>query len=105
MLSGTEKQFEVGYDEETLAITLTSGEPYTEVGGEMTLGDGTSKNAIPTPSTIYLDGEVLDLVVYNIAGNNFFKLCDLMQAIDVYVGYDDETMAITLNTSMSYYSE
>ena len=105
VLSGTEKQFEVGYDEETMAITLTSGEPYTEVGGEMTQGDGTSKNAIPTPSTIYLDGEVLDLVVYNIAGNNFFKLRDLMQAIDVYVGYDDETMAITLDTSRGYVTE
>ena len=105
VISGTEKQFEVGYDEDTMAITLTSGEPYSVVSGEMTQGDGEYKNAVPTPSTIYLDGEVLDLVVYNINGNNFFKLRDLMQAIDVYVGYDDATMAITLDTSRGYVHE
>ena len=105
VLSETQKQFEVGYDNATRAIALTSGEPYTAVGGEMAQGDGTSKNAIPTPSTIYLDGEVLDLVVYNIGGNNFFKLRDLMAAIDVYVGYDSTTKAITLDTSRGYEPE
>ena len=105
VLDGTEKQFEVGYDNDTKAIALTSGEPYTAVGGEMEQGDGESKNAVPTPSTIYLDGEVLDLVVYNIGGNNFFKLRDLMEAIDVYVGYDNDTKAITLDTSEGYVAE
>ena len=33
---------------------------------------------------------------------NFFKLRDLMEVIDVYVGYDNATRAITLDTSKEY---
>ena len=102
VLNGTEKQFEVGYDNATKAITLTSGKPYTANNSEMVQGDGKAKNAVPTPSTIYLNGKVLDLVVYNIGGANFFKLRDLMEALDVYVGYDNATKAITLDTSKGY---
>ena len=104
-LSGTEKQFEVGYDEVTRAITLTSGKPYTAVGGEMALGDGNTKTANPTASHIYLDGVELNLTVYIIEGSNYFKLRDLMQAIDVYVGYNEETRAITLDTGYGYDTE
>ena len=105
VLSGTQKQFAVGYNEETRAITITIGNPYTVIGGEMAQGDGKPKDAIPTPSTIYLNGAVLDLVVYNIGGNNFFKLRDLMEAIDVYVGYDFATNAVSLDTSRGYVAE
>ena len=105
VLSGTEKQFEVGYDNATKAIALTSGQPYTAQGGEMTVGDGQPKTAAPTPSQIYLDGKELNLTVYNISGNNFFKLRDLMKAVDVYVGYDNATKAITLDTSEGYVEE
>ena len=102
VLNGTEKQFGIGYDNNTKAITLASGESYTAVGGEMAAGDGKSKTAVPTPSKIYLDSKELNIIVYNIAGSNFFKLRDLMQAIDVYVGYDNATGAITLDTGKGY---
>ncbi|MCL1835068.1 MAG: hypothetical protein FWG48_02805, partial [Oscillospiraceae bacterium] len=36
---------------------------------------------------------------------NFFKLRDLMEAIDVFVGYDNATKAITLDTSKGYVPE
>jgi len=104
-LNGTAKQFEVGYDNATKAITLTTGQAYTPDGGEMASGDGTAKTATPTASRIYLDGVELDLTVYLIGGNNFFKLRDLMEAIDVFVGYDNATKAITLDTSKRYVPE
>jgi len=102
VLNGTEKQFEVGYDESSKAIALTSGKAYTAAGSEMMQGDGKAKNATPTSSKIYLDGNELKLTVYNIGDYNFFKLRDLMEAIDVFVGYDNATEAITLDTSKSY---
>ena len=105
VLNDTPKRFEVAFNSETMAITLTSGQPYTTVGGEMAQGDGVPKEAIPTPSTIYLDGNVLNLVAYNIGGNNFFRLRDLMEAMDVYVGYDNNTRAITLDTSEGYVAQ
>ena len=75
---------------------------YTIVGGEMVQGDGKTKIASPTASRIYLDGMELDLTAYTIGGYNFFKLRDLMKAINVYVGYDDATMDITLDTKGIY---
>ena len=105
VLNGTVKQFEVGYDNATKAITLMSGKAYTSVGGEMAPGDGKAKSASPTASKIYLNGKELNLTVYLIGGNNFFKLRDLMEAIDVFVGYDNATKAITLDTSMGYVPE
>ena len=106
VLNGTEKQFEVGYDNDTRVIALTSGKAYTLTGNqEMIPGDGKAKTATPTASKIYFDDEELNLTVYTIGGNNFFRLRDLMQAIDVYVGYDNATRAITLDTSMGYVPE
>ena len=105
VLNGTEKQFEVGYDNETRAIFLKSGQPYTIVGGEMMQGDGSVKSATPTQSIIYLDGEQLSLTVYLINGNNYFKLRDLMKAINVYVGYDTQSKAITLDSGRAYLDE
>ena len=101
-LGGTAKQFAVGYDEATKAVTLTSGGGYTAVGSEMAKGDGKPKTSSPTQSKIYLDGRELNLTVYNIGGSNFFKLRDLMEILNVYVGYDEPTRAITLDTARGY---
>ena len=104
-LGGTAKQFAVGYDNSTKAIALTSTKPYEPVGGEIAKGDGKAKTATPTVSRIYLDCKELNLTVYMINNNNFFKLRDLMEAIDVYVGYDSQTKVITLDTSSGYIDE
>ena len=104
-INGTVKQFKVGYDEATKAIALTCGQPYTPVGGEMAQGVGKQKAATPTSSGIFLDGKKLELLAYNIGGNNFIKLRDLMKALDIYVGYDNVSKAITLDTNRSYVDE
>ena len=105
VLSGTDKQFEVAYDVDTKAIALTSGEEYTAVGGELAQSNSGQKAASPTSSEIYLDGKELNLTVYTIGSNNFVKLRDLMEALDVYVGYNVLTKAITLDTSKGYTPE
>jgi hypothetical protein len=102
VLSGTKKQFEVGYNNDTRAITLTSGKSYTSVGGEMAAGDGKSKTATPTASKIYLDGKELNLTVYTIGGNNFFKLRDVGIAFDFDVTWDGANSRIIIDTNKSY---
>ena len=102
VLSGTDKQFEVGYENVTKAITLTSGQAYTAVGGELAAGDGEAKAYAPTVSVITKDGETVDLEVYLIGGNNYFKLRDVMKLFDVGVTYDVVTKAIGIDTSISY---
>ncbi|MDR2903916.1 MAG: NPCBM/NEW2 domain-containing protein [Clostridiales bacterium] len=102
VFNGTTKQFDVGYDSATAAITLASAKPYALTGSELAQGDGIPKTATATASKIYLDGRQLDFTVYNIAGSNFFKLVDLMSALNVGVTYNEKTGEISLDTSANY---
>ena len=102
-LNGTNKQFSVGYDNATRAITLTSGQPYTEDGGEMAQGDGSAKSAtLNTTINISKDGVPVEITAYLIDGNNFMRLRDVMELLDVGVGYDNTTRNITIDTSLPY---
>jgi hypothetical protein len=101
-LSGTNKPFEVSWNEEMRAISLTSGKPYTSVGGEMKLNGGGAIEAIPSNVAVFVDGVETPLNAYKIKGNNFFKLRDIMQLFDIGVGWDGENQVITIDTSVGY---
>jgi len=102
VVSGTDKQFAVGYDNGTNAITLTSGNEYTVVGGELSSGDGKAKPAKATTSKIYVDGKETPFTAYNISGNNYFKLRDVAKVLNIGVGYDTATKVITIDTEVDY---
>ncbi len=102
LLNGTGKQFEVGYDAATGSVTVTTGQPYTANGTELTgPAAGGSKAAAPTSDAIYVNGAKQNLTVYKIDGSNYFKLRDLGQVLDFYVGYDAAT-GVTLSGSSGY---
>jgi hypothetical protein len=44
----------------------------------------------------------LDLTAYTIGGNNFFKLRDVMSALDVGVTWDNATSTIGIDSSIGY---
>lgn len=103
LLSGSGKQFEVGFDAATGSITATSGKPYTMTGTELTGGSTTkTQSVIPSGSTIYVNGQTLDLTVYNIDGFNYFKLRDLGEALDFYVGYNPIDGSMTIDGTKGY---
>ena len=103
VLSGTEKQFEIGYDGATGAITLSSGKEYTPVGGEMAAGDGKVKSAtLNADIDIAIDGVPVEITAYLIGGSNFVKLRDVMRLFDVGVAYDETTRSIGIDTSLPY---
>lgn len=111
--NSTNKKFNIGYNASTNTVEITADQSYVPVGKELTQGDGTPKTATPGQSTIHWvespsNGGTLNLH-YNIAlgtyligGNNFVKLRDLMQWLDVGVGYDSKTASISIVTSQSY---
>lgn len=105
VVSGTQKQFAVSWDNGKKAINLISSSPYTPIGGELAVGDGTSKPAILNTSAIYKDGMIVQLTAYTIGGNNFFKLRDLAQTFDIGVTWDDATRTVGIDTSVSYLTE
>lgn len=104
-LSGTEKQFDVGWDGANNAISLTSGIAYTSVGGEMTGKGQGNKTVVPMSSTIYLDGSEILLVGYNIDGNNYFKLRDVAVLFDFEVDWSESENTVIVSSKGSYYSQ
>ena len=102
VLSGSEKQFEVGWDEEADAISLTSGITYTQVGGELAAGNAGDKDAYTTTSRIFLNEAEVKFAAYNIDGNNYFKLRDIGGAFDFGVDWDEANNTIAINTDKGY---
>ena len=101
VLNGTEKQFEVGWDNASKTITLTSGQGYTANGSEMAKGSG-AQSASVSASKLLIDGKEVSLTAYTIGGNNYFKLRDIGQAFDFGIGWDNATKTITIDTSAGY---
>ena len=105
VLSSTEKKFSVGYDNSLNTISLTSGQTYEPVGGELETGATVTAEAYPTSSKIVKDGKVIELQAYLINDNNYFKLRDIGELFNFNIGWDGTTNTISLNTKAKYESE
>ena len=102
-ISGSKKQFEIGWDGKANAISLTRGRGYTKVGGELTYSKNTkTKTPVVTTSKIIIDGKEVELVAYNIDGNNYFKLRDIGKAFNFAVDWDGDRNAISIDTDRDY---
>ena len=94
LLSGTGSQFEVGYNTETKAATVTTGQPYT---GDKALTPGVDNSASAQRSTqsIIINGKEQKLTAYNIGGYNFFQLRELGDLLNFEVGFENNTAIVT----------
>ena len=89
ILQGTPAAFGVGWDAEANAILIIPGMPYEPVGGELVVGEDKSATAVPSSQSLwFLDAPADGLSVYNIGGNNYFKLRELGDLLGFEVGYD-----------------
>lgn len=102
ILSGTDKQFEVTWDDTLKAINLISGKPYTVSGGEMATGSKNTATAYPSAATVFINGVRVELTAYTINGFNYFKLRDLGKEFDFGVIWDGTAKTIRIDTSSSY---
>ncbi len=99
LLNGTLAQFSVEWDAEANAARVVSGQPYAANGSELVIGADRSATAVRSPQTIVIDGEVRShLAAFNLAGNNFFKLRDLGEALGFQVDYDAATNTAVVTT-------
>ena len=86
VLNGTEKQFAVGYSGGK--VTVTSGRPYEATGKELAGAPVGGKDASTSNDAIVINGVEASLTVYKIGGSNYFKLRDLGEALNFYVGWE-----------------
>ena len=108
LLNGTDKQFSVTWDAGEKRVYVETGKPYEEespvVYGTAIMVDeqGRVTNAVTSGQALVIDGKAVSgLSVYNIGGNNYFKLADLQP----WLGYGLDflpavkTVAITTGTA------
>lgn len=99
LLADTDSEFSVGWDADAATVSIATNDSYTPVGNELTVGADLSYSAVPSPQTILVDGCLYDdLYVYNIGGENFFKLRDLGEALCFDVDFDAETNTASIMT-------
>lgn len=98
LLKGSATPFDVSYDSTSNTVAITTGKAYTAVGGELTPVTS-AQTAVSSKQTISIDGRKNDaMTVYNIAGNNYFKLRDLGNALHFFVDYDANSKTILIQT-------
>lgn len=95
-LNGTPKQFSVWYMEGNNTVTVATGAPY--VGGVPAEGGDQSATAALSNQILIIDGTVLNgLSVWNIGGNNYFKLAELETYLGYHLSYQTGTNTVSIS--------
>jgi len=102
VVSSSDKNFSIVYNTVTNSIELTSGKAYTEMGGELSKGDGQEKIVTVATPIIYVDGVKTAFKAYHIDGNIYFKLRDVARAFNIGIGWDDTTKTVIIDTKTDY---
>jgi hypothetical protein len=98
MFNGTGSQFDLSWDGVLNAISVMTGRRYTIVGGEMS-GRGTRNvTAQSTTAAIFIDGRQISVTAFNINGNNYFRLADLIAPLNFTATYDAGLNAVIMRT-------
>ncbi len=97
LLNGTGLRFSVGYDNAAKAIAVKTGEPYAAVGGELLITDeDKSASTIVSAQKAAVNGSAVELVAYNIGGNNLFMLrVGMALGFDIACDVSTQVMIIT----------
>jgi 5'-nucleotidase len=96
LLSGTAVQFSVDYDAERNTVSLETGKAYAPVGGELVGGADRSGALAVSAQTLLIDGTERSLCAFNLAGNNFFRIVDLGEALGFAADYDADSDTVAI---------
>lgn len=96
-LMGTSGDFSIDYNGSHISIDTTGR--YKPVGGEINTTINTEAKANKNNKSLYVDGNIVNITAYEIAGNNYMKLRDICGVIGVDVGYDAISRVVSLVTS------
>lgn len=102
-VDGTQKQFDVTWNESTQSIHMVTNKSYTPISE--TANNNLYDNKEPILSTVklLLDTVSVSAKTYNISGNNYFKLRDLAQALDFRVSWNEQENSVNIITSGGSY--
>ncbi len=99
LLNGSDSTFSVEWDAAQATISIKTGAEYIPDGSELIFVKDKSASTVKSSAKILIDGKsVENLSVYNIGGNNFFKLRDLGKALKFKVDYNEESKTMLVNS-------
>lgn len=103
LLNGTAAQFQVGWDG---GVTITTGTAYTPNGSELSTPFSGDQPYTPASAATRVDGEPVELpaiLLKDASGTGFtyYRLRDLGEALNFYVGWSQE-QGIYLDTTRPY---
>ena len=99
VLRSTASQFNVGWDESLSAITISTGEKYQIVGGELESSSiNTSNDIQESTAPIYVNGIQHDVTCYNINGYTYFKIRDIADMVGFEVNWNEEQQLVEIIT-------
>lgn len=98
LVAPSPKKFSVDWSSEKKLITVKTGAAYTVHGSELKGGDGVAKTATPSKAVLEVNGKTLGIKAYEINGNNYYKLRDLADVLNLGLNWNEETMTIELSS-------
>ena len=106
ILSGTEAQFAVGYDNAAKAISVTTGEAYTPNGSEMQTPFSGDRSYTGGAKSVNVDGEAVEMTAITLTddaggGYTYFKLRDLGKVLGFNTGWTRE-QGVFVESNKSY---
>jgi len=97
LMTGTGSQFDVTYEAPNMIVT--TDKEYTPIDGDLVKGEDNSSTCVPSKQVLLVDDEKVDVLVYNIGGNNYFQLAGLGELVGFSVDYDAATRTIMVETA------
>ena len=103
-LSGSAKQFNVGWDNESRQVSIEAGQVYQPAVGAAgePLSSVPALGRQPSDGGVSFGGRPFEAEKYNVGGSNYFKLRDLAQLLDFQVLWDETSRSIQIDPSKPY---
>ena len=98
LLNGTDKEFNIVFDDVKKQIALELGKPYEKLDTDLQEMKHDKTKAKMVTNTILVDGKEVELKAALIDRNNYVKLRDLGAVVGFNVAYNKEIQAIIVDT-------
>ena len=100
-LSGTERQFDVSWDESRNTVLLTTGTDYTPSGSELSKpSDAVSALANSPATDFYIENKQIPIRAYIVNNAHYIILSDLAANLFFASSCDGESHTVVIDTSM-----
>lgn len=99
LMKDSSKKFNVGYDNPTRTVTMTTGSAYT---GDATASLAKPKRTVASNQSFRCDGKAIYPMAYNIDDVNYVMVRDLASLMDFGCSYDNNSRTIRVTTTSSY---